>query len=147
MISSRLVAMKDQVVFAKDHTVTAREFQRVLVSSGLGVVRPVDDLDRLQRMLDNANFIVTGRVPARDNELVGIARGLNDGCWCCYVSDLAVSREVQGKGVGRGIIEHARAILSEDISLILFSMPDAVPFYERLGMVSLPHGYWFKRTR
>lgn len=139
--------MKPHIVYAKDDKVTAQEFSRVLASSGLGVVRPVDDLERLQRMLDNANFIVTGRIPERDNELVGIARGLNDGCWCCYVSDLAVSKDMQGAGVGRGILEHARAILSDDISLILFSMPAAVPFYERLGMVSLPHGYWFKRTR
>ncbi len=141
---------KDQagrVVYAEDRSVTALELQRVFASSGMGSVRPVDDLGRLQRMLDSANFIVTGRLVERGNELVGIARGLNDGCWCCYVSDLAVSKEAQGLGVGRGIMEHARAILSPEISILLFAMPTAVGFYEKLGMTEIPHGFWFKRTR
>ena len=135
-----------RIVYAEDHTVTALEFARVLASSGMGTVRPVDDLDRLGRMLDHASFIVTARLAERGNELVGIARGLNDGCWCCYISDLAVSKEAQSLGVGRGIMEHARAILSPEISILLFSMPAAVGFYEKLGMTVLPHGFWFKRT-
>ena len=136
-----------RIVFAEDRGVTAEEFARVLTEAGMDSVRPVGDLDRLRRMLDQANFIVTGRLADHDNQLVGIARGLNDGCWCCYVSDLAVSKAAQSLGVGRGIMEHARAILSPEISILLFSMPTAVGFYEKLGMTVLPHGFWFKRTR
>jgi hypothetical protein len=31
------------------------------------------------------------------------------------------------------------------VSIILASVPDAVGFYERIGMERLPDAFWFKR--
>lgn len=50
---------EDVVVYAADDSVTAAEFRAVLLSSGLSDIRPADDLDRLRRMLDNADLVVT----------------------------------------------------------------------------------------
>lgn len=53
-----------------------------------GIKRPVDDLERIQRMIDNADV----NISAWDGvKLVGIARAITDFSYCCYLSDLAVS--------------------------------------------------------
>ena len=100
---------------------------------------------RLQSILDGSNFIVTAR-RASDRGLIGVARGMNDGAWACYIADLAVSRSSQGLGVGKGLLDEARRQLGPRVSLILVSVPDAVGFYARAGMAPLPHCFWYKRT-
>jgi len=87
------------VVYAREPTVEVREFRRVQEESGLGAIRPVGDEERLRQMIAAANFIVTARL---DGTLVGIGRGMTDFSWCCYLSDLAVSENVQGLGSDRG---------------------------------------------
>jgi ribosomal protein S18 acetylase RimI-like enzyme len=131
------------VLYAREPTLPVADFRRVLVESGLGAIRAVDDPARLQSILDGSNFIITAR---RDRELIGVARGMNDGAWACYIADLAVSKSVQGLGVGKGLLDEARRQLGPRVSLILVSVPDAVGFYERAGMAPLPHCFWYKRT-
>ena len=131
------------VLYAREPTLPVADFRRVLVESGLGAIRAVDDPARLQSILDGSNFIITAR---RDRELIGVARGMNDGAWACYIADLAVSKSVQGLGVGKALLDEARRQLGPRVSLILVSVPDAVGFYERAGMAPLPHCFWYKRT-
>ena len=57
------------------------------VASTLGERRPVADRARMQRMLSNANLVVTAWDGAL---LVGIARSLTDFAYVTYLSDLAV---------------------------------------------------------
>jgi GNAT superfamily N-acetyltransferase len=135
--------MTTSVLYAREPTLPVADFRRVLVESGLGAIRAVDDAARLQSILDGSNFIITAR---RDRELIGVARGMNDGAWACYVADLAVSKSAQGLGVGKGLLDEARRQLGPRVSLILVSVPDAVGFYERAGMEPLPHCFWYKRT-
>lgn len=132
------------VHYAREQLVDVADYRRVLVESGLGAFRPVDDPLRLQAMLSGANLIVTAR---RDGELLGLARCMTDGAWNCYVSDLAVAKAAQGLGVGKGVIDEVRRQIGPTVSLILSSVPDAVGFYERIGMPRLPDAFWFKRTR
>ena len=37
--------------------------------------------------------------------------------------------------------------IGPEVSLILSSVPEAVGFYERIGMPQLPNGYWFRRAQ
>ena len=75
------------ILYALEPDLPATEFRAVLVASTLGERRPVDDLARLDRMLREADLVVT----ARDGKhLVGIARALTDFSYSCYLSDLAV---------------------------------------------------------
>ncbi len=76
----------------------------MLVDSGLGSIRPVDDLPRLEAMLANADLIVTAR-RAGTGALVGVARGMTDFSWICYISEVAVSRDAQGLGIGKGLLD------------------------------------------
>ena len=134
----------DPITYAREDAVSAEEFEAVLAASGLGTIRPVGDRDRLQRMLDNANIVMTARTA--DGRMVGIARAVTDFSWVCYLSDLAVMPDARGLGVGRGLLGAMREALGPEVSLILVSVPDAVGFYEAVGMEALPHCFWHQRT-
>jgi GNAT superfamily N-acetyltransferase len=124
--------MSDAVTYAREEALDPAEFLDVLHRSGLAARRPVDDFDRIADMAVNANLVVT----ARDGGglLVGVSRCVTDFAYCCYCSDLAVDRDWQGKGVGRELIARSRAELHPNARFYLISAPDAVPFYERIGM-------------
>ena len=129
-------------VYAVATAVSAAEFRSLLVDSGLGVRRPVDDPARLEAMLRNANLVVTARM---DGVLVGIARSMTDSVFCCYLSDLAVSKNAQGHGIGARLIEETRRRVGPEVSVILSSVPESVGFYESIKMTPLPHGFWHRR--
>jgi GNAT superfamily N-acetyltransferase len=132
------------LIFAVDTGVTVAEFRTVLNSSGLGKRRPVDDAARLAAMLANANLIMTAR---RDGELVGIARAMTDFSFSCYLSDLAVAETVKGQGIGAALVDAMREHLGPTVNLILSAVPEAVPFYQRIGMAPLPDCFWYRRER
>jgi len=134
------------ILYASEPALDVAEFRRVLVDSGLGKVRPVDDEARLKTMLDNANLLLTARFDRPDRQLVGVARGMTDFSWVCYISDLAVSRAAQGLGVGKGLMDEAQRHLGPSVAISLISVPDAVGFYERIGMKAMP-AFWFGRRR
>lgn len=133
-----------ETVYAVEHNVSVDEFRSLLIESGLGVRRPVDDPARLESMLRNANFIVTARV---DGVLVGIARSVTDFAFCCYLSDLAVNKKYQGRRIGAQLIEETRKHLGPTVSVILSSVPESVGFYQSINMQPLPSGFWFRRER
>ena len=62
--------------------------------------RPLDDRERMGRMLENASVTVT----AWDGEkVVGIARSITDWNYCTYLSDLAVRKSHQRQGIGSAL--------------------------------------------
>src|ERR1700722_6961756 len=105
---------------------SAQEFHDILVASTLSKRRPVDDFDRLERMLRNADIIVTARDSSR---LVGISRAITDFSYCCYLSDLAVDVRYQRQGIGRRLIEETRAHAGQFAKLILIAAPEAESYY------------------
>ena len=135
------------VLYAREQDLGVDEFRKVLVESGLGSTRPVDDAARLEKMLTGANMIVTARLDQPGSPLVGVARTVTDFSWCAYLSDLAVSSSAKGHGVGQGLLDETRRQLGPSVSLYLFSVPDAAGFYERVGMARFPDAFWFKRER
>ena len=131
------------VVYAREQALPVEDFRRVLVESGPALVRPVDDPERLKRMVDGAQLIVTAR---RDGEIVGMARCITDFSWNCYLSELAVSRRAQGLGIGRKLVDEVRRIIGPEVSLVLASFPDATGFYEGIGMARMDDVFWIRRT-
>jgi ribosomal protein S18 acetylase RimI-like enzyme len=136
-----------RLFYAREQRLGVAEFRQVLVESGLGASRPIDDEERLQKMLTEAGLIVTARLDEPGHKLVGVARCITDFSWCCYLSELAVAKSVQGRSIGKGLLDEARRQLGPKVSLILASMPDAVGFYERIGMPRMPDAYWYKREQ
>lgn len=138
---------RPQIRYAREPDLDVTAFRSVLVESGLGAIRPIDDLPRLQAMLSAANLIVTARLDRSGSPLVGVARCLTDFVWFCHLSELAVSVSAQGLGVGRGLLDETRRQLGPQVSLVLLSVPEAAGFYERVGMTRMPDAFWYRRER
>ena len=130
--------MNDAVFFFADRRITAPQFRELLVRSTLGERRPVDDEKCLQAMLDHADLLITAWC---EEKLVGVARSVTDFHYCCYLSDLAVDRAKQRRGIGKGLLEHTRSQLGARCNLVLLSAPAAVDYYPALGFERHPSAW------
>ncbi|MNH92189.1 Acetyltransferase (GNAT) family protein [compost metagenome] len=109
-----------------------------------GIKRPWDDLERIQRMIENADV----NISAWDGErLVGIARAITDFSYCCYLSDLAVNKEYQNKGIGTELVRHLQEHLGEEVSLLLLSAPTAMEYYPRIGFEKTEKAFLIPRLK
>ncbi len=119
------------------------DFVDILRRSGLAERRPVDEPETVRKMVEGADLTIT----ARDGlKLVGVARSLTDFAYCCYLSDLAVDRDYQGRGIGGELIRRTHeAAGGERVSLILISAPAAMGFYPKAGMEPITNGFIIRR--
>ena len=132
------------IAFSLEPDLSAEEFKAVLVSSTLAERRPVDDLERLNKMLREADLVVT----ARDGDrLVGISRAVTDFSYCCYLSDLAVDQRYQRQGIGRQLLEETHRLAGEETTLILIAAPAAEAYYPHIGMQHLPSCWAITRNK
>lgn len=116
----------------------------IAVYESAGLRRPTDDPERIAKMYANSNLIVT----AWDgDELVGVARSLTDHCYCCYLSDLAVRKEYQAKGIGRRLIEITKEQIGEETMLLLLSVPTAMDYYPKVGFQKVDNGFIINRAK
>jgi predicted N-acetyltransferase YhbS len=89
-------------------------------------------------MLLNANLIATARI---NGLLIGVARSITDFSYCTYLSDLAVRKTFQRKGVGKELIRRTK-LAGEPAKLILLSAPAAVDYYPKIGMTKHKHCFF-----
>ena len=118
------------IVYNVESNLDGQEFIEVLNRSTLGKRRPVDDFKRITEMCKNANLIVTARL---DRKLIGVARSITDFAYCTYLSDLAVDKDYQKKGIGKRLIEETKR-QTPQAKLILLSAPAAIDYYPKIGM-------------
>lgn len=118
------------ITYQIEQNLSAQEFIDVLKKSTLGERRPVDDQERILKMLEHGNLIVTARY---NNVLIGVARSLTDFLYCTYLSDLAVDEAYQKKGIGKELIRLTK-LETPQAKLILLSAPKAVDYYPKIGM-------------
>lgn len=124
--------MSEQTIdYAIESGLGADEFVAVLRASTLAERRPVDDRARIERMLRNADVLVTAR---RGGALVGVSRAISDFSFCTYLSDLAVARDFQGRGIGRELIRRTHEAAGLQTKLILLAAPRAATYYPHIGM-------------
>ena len=108
-----------------------------------GIRRPVTDPLRIQQMYDQADLVVTAW---HEGQLVGITRSLTDHCYCCYLSDLAVSKTYQKQGIGKALVQLTKDQLGESVTLILLAAPEAINYYGKIGMSRTDNCFIIKRT-
>ncbi|MBR4554186.1 MAG: GNAT family N-acetyltransferase [Ruminococcus sp.] len=80
------------------------------------------------------------RVSVFDGEkIIAMARMIGDMGLCCYIKDVVVRPEYQGRGIGRMLIEEllkftgGHGVAGTDVFVELCAMPDKIPFYEKFG--------------
>jgi predicted N-acetyltransferase YhbS len=107
-------------------------------ASTLGERRPVGDRQRMQKMLEHANLVIT----AWDGDLlVGIARSMTDFAYCTYLSDLAVRLSHQRQGIGKELVRRTREEAGSAAKIILLAAPKAVDYYPHIGFTHHPHAW------
>lgn len=123
------------IIYNIESNLSSEEFRSVLVRSTLGERRPVDDNERLSKMLHHANLLIT----ARDNGLlIGVARSLTDFAFCTYMSDLAVDVAYQKAGIGKELIRRTK-LETPGAKLILLAAPAAREYYPKIGMTQFEY--------
>jgi GNAT superfamily N-acetyltransferase len=109
------------------------EFIDLLIRSTLAERRPVAEPETMRGMLEHASVIIT----ARDGDrLVGVSRAITDFSFCTYLSDLAVDRDYQRRGIGKELIRRTHETAGRNTMLILLAAPLARSYYPYIGMTS-----------
>ncbi len=95
-------------------------------------------------MFANANLVCSAW---HEGKLVGVCRALTDFSYCCYLSDLAVDKAFQKRGIGSQLIDQVRSAVGEEVALILLSAPEAMAYYPKVGFERIENGFIIKRNR
>jgi len=126
------------ITYTIENNLGPEDFKKILVSSTLAERRPVNDDEKISKMVSAANLIITARV---DGELIGLARSLSDFAFCTYLSDLAVDKRYQHKGIGKELIKQTKKAAPQAV-LILLAAPKAVEYYPKIGMRRHEHCFF-----
>lgn len=119
-----------EIVYRYGNELDLDQVVELYADSTLGERRPIDDRQIVADMIRHGNLTVT----AWEGELlVGISRTLTDFSYVGYLSDLAVRRSHQRRGVGVGLIQKTRERMGPRSMLVLLSAPKAVSYYPKLG--------------
>lgn len=121
-----------------EKNLSLEEFTYLLINSTLGERRPIDEPDRIAKMLEHGNLIIIARF---DGKLVGVARSLTDFLYCTYLSDLAVDNKFQKQGIGKELIRLTK-LETPKAKLILLAAPKAVNYYPKIGMTRHENCYF-----
>jgi len=109
-----------------------------------GIRRPIDQPERIGRMLQHANLTIT----AWDGEkLVGIARALTDFSFCCYLSDLAVDKAYQRGGIGKELVRRVGEAIGDESMLLLLAAPEAMMYYPHIGFQKVDRAWEIPRKK
>ena len=107
------------------------------------LIRPVDDVARIQRMYQGSNLVLTAW---NGDRLVGILRGWIDGAFDGYVCDLAVHPDVQKQGIGAELLKLARQGRPE-VQWVLRASKIAATYYEHIGWKQIENGWVWARGK
>jgi predicted N-acetyltransferase YhbS len=114
------------------------EFIDVYRDCSLGARRPIEDRERMRKMLETANLVIT----AWDGDrMVGVSRSVTDFCYCTYLSDLAVRESHQRLGIGKELIRRTQEEGGLETRVILLAAPAAVDYYPHIGFEQ-HHSCW-----
>jgi len=118
------------ITYHQDKKITANEYIQILIESTLGERRPIDDYQKIVKMVEHADILIT----AWDKDkLVGVVRSLSDFSFFTYLGDLAVHIDYQHQGIGKELIKRTRNIAGTDHILLLTASPAAKDYYEHIG--------------
>lgn len=130
------------ITYRTDITPTPEQVIELYENSGLS--RPTHDKERIRKMVENANLIVT----AWDNEvLVGVARSITDWAWSCYLADLAIRHEYKKSGIGKKLIDLTKEKVGEQSMVLLLSVPTAMEYYPKVGFTKQESSFIINRTK
>lgn len=101
------------------------------------LLRPVDTPELVWKMYEQSSLVLSAW---NQDRLVGIARILTDGVLYSYLCDLAVEPDLQGRGIGRTLIQKVLD-RCKGTDLILRDSDISAAFYARLGFEKVDNAW------
>lgn len=131
-----------EIQFSFDKRPSAEQIIALYDESGLP--RPTEDKERMQKMFEHSNLIVT----AWDQDLlVGVSRSITDWVWSCYLADLAVHPDYKKAGIGKKLVQLTKEKLGDQSMILLLSVPTAMEYYPKIGMTKEDRAFTILRTK
>ena len=130
-----------EIVYRNNIRITGDDFIDLLKRSTLSERRPVNDISRIQKMIDHANVIITAWA---GDKLVGVSRAVTDFSFCCYLSDLAVDQSYQHQGIGKQLITETQRRVDPECMMVLLAAPKANDYYPKRGVTHNPRAWMLK---
>lgn len=120
----------------EEERISPGEYTDFLKRTGLGSQYPKERFEeRISKLVNNVSISLVAR--NENGSIVGTLFGLTDYAYWLYVTDLGVDRDYEGQGIGRRLMKaaHDKAGGEKDIAVYLIANENAIPFYEKLGMI------------
>ncbi len=91
------------------------------------------DPERLRTAVERADLAL---VAVQGDQVVGFVRTMSDGAFAVYIADILVMPDLQGQGIGRGLLRGVLDHYPLDTfhHQVLIAERDADGFYRRMGM-------------
>lgn len=110
--------------------------------------RPTSDPDRLKRMFQGSNVVLTvweEREKRYGQRLVALLRGWTDYAYDGYVCDLAVHPDFQKRDIGKDLLERAMSLGRPDVQWVLQASVIAQDYYAHVGWQKIENGWKWPR--
>lgn len=131
-----------EIEYKLDRIPTAEQVIELYNEAGLP--RPTDDAERIGKMFENSNLIVTAW---DSHKLIGVCRTITDWVWSSYLADLAVSPDYKKSGIGKKLIDLTREKLGEQSMVLLLSVPTAMEYYPKVGFAKQNSAFIIERAK
>ncbi len=128
--------------YSFDKRPTADQIIELYDSSGLP--RPTNDRERIQKMYDSSNLIVTAWY---NDILIGVSRSITDWVWSCYLADLAIHPDYKKGGIGKKLVQLTKEKLGDQSMILLLSVPTAMEYYPKIGMIKEDRAFTILRSK
>lgn len=133
--------MMNEILYYTDRKPSVNDVIDLYKSAGLP--RPIDDVERMQLMIDNSNLLVSAW---HGDVLVGFSRSITDWVWSCYLADLAVREGYKSTGIGKELVRRTQEILGARSMILLLSVPDAMEYYPKIGFAKHNSSFIINRS-
>ena len=119
-----------------EERITAAEYIEFLKKTDLGSQYPKERFsDRIATLVQKVSISLVARNEAR--EIVGVCFGITDFSYWLFITDLGVVRDCVGQGIGTALVKKLHDLAGGEDNIIVYTCANenALPFYEKLGMV------------
>jgi len=130
-----MIIDNDTVVISNER-ISPNEYIDFLKRSDLGKQYPKENFHkRIEILLKNVTISLLAK--DKHGKTIGICFGLTDYAYWLKITDLGVDRAYSRKGIGRKLMQICHELSGgiDNITMVAFANHNAVPFYEKIGMV------------
>lgn len=119
-----------------EERLTANEYIEFLKRTDLGSQYPKERFEeRISTLLEKVSLSLVARSEAGD--IIGVGFGITDFAYWLFVTDLGVVRECIGMGIGKALMKKLHELAGGEENIVMYTCANenAVPFYEKIGMM------------